>query len=391
VTLFVAYSAHAQVSPLMGIGNVQFFDNNGNELTNGVLYSFQAGTSTQQATYTDYTGTVQNPNPIPFSTGGRVTIWLTTGSLYKFVLCLQNDGPFCAAGDVLFSVDQVPGGSTGGSGGGSPFTGIFISGTAFPATAGALRLAAGDSICWRNVAGTANLCFLKDINDILEWSGGSIKFPELASPCASEAAGFDFLWADNTAHRWMMANNGTPCAQVVASGIDINTSDQVVQLHAGTTALPICSTPPTALQLIEWTGTCLGGYTLGPVYSTASAVVTASISLTTMFTVGGSAADFRLGLYISQAAVGVGCSGTSSITGGLTYTDPVNSIVFNPIVSTLLISGVGFGGNTLFPPTTFRAKAGTTISYYTLYGPASGCSPGPSYQVYPVLEQLTLN
>src|SRR6185437_13742461 len=96
--------SHAQsVSPFMGLGNVQFEDNNGTPLVNGVLYSYQAGTTTQQATFTDATGTVQNPNPIPFTSGGRAAIWLTTGSTYKFVLCTQNDGAFCASGDILFS------------------------------------------------------------------------------------------------------------------------------------------------------------------------------------------------------------------------------------------------------------------------------------------------
>ena len=57
-----------------------------------MLYSYQAGTTTQQATYVDYTGTVLNPNPIPFGSGARVAIWLTSTASYKFVLCQQNDG-----------------------------------------------------------------------------------------------------------------------------------------------------------------------------------------------------------------------------------------------------------------------------------------------------------
>lgn len=205
------------VAPYGGVAAVQFFDNSGVPLTSGVLYSYQAGTTTQQATYTDSTGTVQNPNPITFTAGGRTQIWLTIGNFYKFVLCTQNDGPTCAGGDILFSVDQVPGGSTSSGGGscGSTCTSIFISSTASPATSGALRLASGDTICWRNAAGSANLCISKDANDLLSWAGGSLKLPEVGAPAG--VAGFDIFWADNTAHRWKMNNNGGSADTVVGA------------------------------------------------------------------------------------------------------------------------------------------------------------------------------
>jgi hypothetical protein len=40
-------------------------------------------------------------------------------------------------------------------------------------------------------------------------------------------AGFDQMWPDSTNHRWIMNNNNGSDVQVVASGADINTSDQV--------------------------------------------------------------------------------------------------------------------------------------------------------------------
>lgn len=260
----VCGSAGAQsVAPIQGLGQIQFFSNTGAPLTNGVLYSYVAGTTTQQATYTDATGLTQNPNPITFSIGARASVWLTIGSFYKFVLCSQNDGPACAPGDTIYSVDQVPGGSSGSSGGSSPFTGIFISQTASPASSGILRLASGDSICWRNQAGTTNLCIRKNANDLLQWDGSSLGFAETTSICGQAATGVDLLWADNAAHRWLMSNNGGGCNNVVASGVDINTSDQVTQLHFGATAAPICGTAPTSGQFIQWNGTQLCG-TTGP-------------------------------------------------------------------------------------------------------------------------------
>lgn len=243
----------AQVSPFQGLGNAQFFDNNGHTLTAGVLYSFQAGTSTQQATYSDSTGTIQNPNPIPFGSGARVGIWLTSGAFYKFVLCAQNDGPACAASDVLFSVDQVPGSPAGSGGdGGSP----FISGSANPATSGILRLASSDSICWRNQANSANLCVSKDTSDVLAWPG-SFKLQE--GVCSTTGLGFDYLCGDSTAHRFKQCPNGTSCTQIANAGVDINISDQVIQFHFGSTATPLSGTAPTSKQFLQWDGTHIVG------------------------------------------------------------------------------------------------------------------------------------
>ena len=238
------------VVPFMGIGNVQFFDNNGQVLTNGALYTYQAGTTTYQATYTDSTGTVLNTNPITFGTGGRVSIWLTNGATYKFILCVQNDGASCAPGDVLFSMDQVPATSGGGGGGGSS---PFISSSPNPATSGILRLASSDTICFRNNANSGNICISKDSSDVLGWSGGSLKLPQIVAPSGSPNN--DYLWADSTANRFMMSNNGSPAVQVVGSGVDINTSDQVTQLHFGSTPVPLSPTGPATGQALFWNGT----------------------------------------------------------------------------------------------------------------------------------------
>lgn len=74
---------------LSPIGNgQQFFDNNGVPLNGGLLYAYQAGSSTPLATYTDINGTIANSNPIVLDASGRSTneIWLTYGYFYKFVL-----------------------------------------------------------------------------------------------------------------------------------------------------------------------------------------------------------------------------------------------------------------------------------------------------------------
>lgn len=81
------------LSPVGGVAG-QFFDNNGNPLTGGKMYSYVAGTTTPQATYTSSAGVVAHSNPIILDAGGRVPggeIWLTDGLQYKFVLKNAND------------------------------------------------------------------------------------------------------------------------------------------------------------------------------------------------------------------------------------------------------------------------------------------------------------
>jgi len=74
---------------LSPIGNgFQFFTTTGIPLSGGLLYTYQAGTSTPLTSYTDSAGSIANTNPIVLGTDGRPPqeIWLTAGSGYKFVL-----------------------------------------------------------------------------------------------------------------------------------------------------------------------------------------------------------------------------------------------------------------------------------------------------------------
>lgn len=81
------------LSALAGAGQ-QFFDNNGNPLAGGKLWSYQAGTTTPKTTYTTSAGNVEHTNPIVLDSAGRVAtgeIWLTAGENYKFVLMTSVD------------------------------------------------------------------------------------------------------------------------------------------------------------------------------------------------------------------------------------------------------------------------------------------------------------
>ena len=81
------------LSPVGGVA-AQFFDNSGNVLTGGKIYTYSAGTTTDQATYTSANGVTFHSNPIILDASGRVPggeIWLADGVAYKFVIEDSNN------------------------------------------------------------------------------------------------------------------------------------------------------------------------------------------------------------------------------------------------------------------------------------------------------------
>jgi len=81
------------LSPVGGAAQ-QFFTNNGTPLTGGKIYTYAAGTTTPQVTYTTSSGTVQHTNPIILNAAGRIAtgeIWITNGVQYKFIIYTSDD------------------------------------------------------------------------------------------------------------------------------------------------------------------------------------------------------------------------------------------------------------------------------------------------------------
>jgi hypothetical protein len=150
------------------------------------------------------------------------------------------------------------------------------------------------------------------------------------------------------------------------------------------------------------------------VYSTASTPTTGNLGTTTMATPSANA-DYRLSFYVQNTVVGTSCAGISQVGIEVTWQDPLaagtttfgngstqgiivnlssgsNNGVVGPASS--WITGLGnAAGNTTWMPTTitFRAKSGVAIQYASTAIPGMSCSPAITYQVTPVLEQLTSN
>ena len=77
----------------------QFLNSAGGPLVGGKVYTYEAGTTLPQVTYTTSDGTVPNTNPVILDTNGEASIWLGENA-YKFVV--KNSG------DVLvYTVDNL--------------------------------------------------------------------------------------------------------------------------------------------------------------------------------------------------------------------------------------------------------------------------------------------
>jgi len=123
------------LSMLAGAG-AQFFDNSGVILSGGKLYTYAAGTTTPQATYTTSAGNVAHTNPIVLNSAGRVAsggeIWLTDAVAYKFVLETSTAITIATYDDVtgngsgIFALFAAPSGSS--------FVGFLQAGTGAVAT-----------------------------------------------------------------------------------------------------------------------------------------------------------------------------------------------------------------------------------------------------------------
>lgn len=114
IALFTAIPAVAQVPvALSPVAKQQFFDTTGTPLAGGALFTFIAGTTTQQPTYTESTGTVAYPNPIILDSGGFVPGPLfLIGNGYKFVLCTaftgaSGTGTCSAFGPQQWTIDNI--------------------------------------------------------------------------------------------------------------------------------------------------------------------------------------------------------------------------------------------------------------------------------------------
>jgi hypothetical protein len=116
--LFGLQICSAQVSVVLAPPpKLQFFTQTGQPLAFGCVFTYQSQTTTPLTTYTDFTGTTANDNPVPlnaggFAGGGSSGIWLQAGQAYTLKVVSQG-GINCASGTLQYTIDGIGnGGST---------------------------------------------------------------------------------------------------------------------------------------------------------------------------------------------------------------------------------------------------------------------------------------
>ena len=320
------------LSSFAGAG-AQFFDDNGNPLTGGKVYTYAAGTTTPLATYTTSAGTVANTNPIILDAAGRTPneIWLVAGTLYKFivqtsvnVLVGTYDG--LPAINDPYSINSLLGSVTGTNAiaavatpsltayaAGATYAFIAANSNTAAATLsidglpaksitanGSATLTAGDiqigKLTWVQYDGTT----FQLINNIIY--GGSITngtIVSLTAPlgAASGGTGLSTLTANS-----VLLGNGIAAVQLVAPG----TAKNVLTSNGTTWA----STAPTVAA-----PTVVGQVPFSTDGSTYTA--TAKIVAATAITVSGTTVDFTsIPTWVKRVTVilsGVSTNGTSDM------------------------------------------------------------------------------
>ena len=96
----LAGMAFGQTYSLSPYPSLQFFAANGSPLAGGLVYTYQAGTTTPLATYEDSQGLTPNANPIVLDSSGHPTngsnpvgLWLTNNTAYKICISDSNNIP----------------------------------------------------------------------------------------------------------------------------------------------------------------------------------------------------------------------------------------------------------------------------------------------------------
>ena len=207
-----------------GIGQ-QFFDDNGVPLAGGLIYTYQAGSSTPLATYTTNGGTIANSNPIVLDASGRVPqeIWLFTGFSYKFVL-KNADDVLIQTLDNIYPILQnapesapaIPSGGIilwSGSTGSVPSGWFLCDGTnGTPNLRNSFIVGAGDTYAVNATGGSADAITVSHTHSVTDPG----HFHGIGGPTASVPT--------NSTQAFFPSANTNASSTVATTGISINTA-----------------------------------------------------------------------------------------------------------------------------------------------------------------------
>lgn len=318
-----APGARAQTVALSPVPHMQFLDANGAPLGGGCVFTDAAGSTTPLATYTDSTGSISNPNPIILDSGGFANIWLS-GAAYKFAV-YSNGGVSCATGDLQWTVDNI---TTATSSGGGGTATALTSASANPAGTGVIRLAASDTVCWRNAGNTQNLCLVLDGQNRLIWQPGSSFFVTQGSAPPVCPAATEGIYGDPSGRLGLCTNAGAGDLVVgegttdtflnktfdaAGVGNDFEVSGLQISSTTGTGAMVLGTSPTIASPTLSGT---VGGSATYTTPTLTSPVINGTPSgtgiATTIFSKGTGSGDYATTStsMVQVDATHLSCSGT---------------------------------------------------------------------------------
>ena len=193
---------------------LQFFDANGDPLAGGLLYTYEAGSTTPLVTYTDSTGVSANTNPIVLDSRGEANVWLE-GEIYKVAL-------YSATNVLIWTVDNVASAlALLATPGGSALVGYLPAGTGAVATTVQAKLrqtvsvkdfgAVGDSV-------TDDTTAIQNAIDHASTVNKAVLFPEGQYAITQiDTKGYTCTWYFEEAELLAISLASTTCAVRVRS------------------------------------------------------------------------------------------------------------------------------------------------------------------------------
>jgi len=205
----------------------QFLDDNGNPLSGGKVYTYEAGTSTPKATYTTSIGDVAQSWPIVLDAAGRpdtAPIWLGQGA-YKFILKTSSDVPVGDTyDDIAGEAQNAFGSSVVSISGNLSVTSAYKNNVIIATAVATLSLlpveSATDGFYFliKNDSVSANVTIDPNLSELIDGAATAIVRPKQAAICICDGAEWKTLFLDNES---IYANTITTTG---ASGVVIKNS-----------------------------------------------------------------------------------------------------------------------------------------------------------------------
>lgn len=311
-TITVTIGAGSQVMFLAPTPVLQFFDNNGEPLVGGQLFTYAAGTTTKQNTYTDNTGNTPLPNPIVLNargevaanaTGTSVGCWLDPTLGYKFVLSPSTDTD--PPTNPIWTVDGIV----------SPSSAVLAALAQYEASIAAVPIGAQMSFSGNTLPPGWLFCD----GSAVSRSTYSNLFTVIGTQYGTGDGSTTFNLPDKRGRMSLGADNmnGSPASRVTFAGSGVNADvvgsgggDQLLQVHAHATSDPghtHALTDPGHFHTQRYTGSFPGsGVPEGGVSNATGPGVVSPDLFTDTATTGITIASATTGLIVVTNGAGVG-------------------------------------------------------------------------------------